>query len=418
MSSFKRHDCFLARRIQRKLLLQAVLFVLLSAQSGAIQAQSGWYHCDIQDHSYTGPGTRYFCRPVSYDWLCNIARITSFCKSSSSRGGESARDDSDNGGGGVSSASISARYAGSLMNIQRIGAASIGLQWVIDAGYIDAVDVWGEEVRGEVCLDGLGSLLFIDTGTSPRAQSWLDATRRDGRTCASLDRPGMLILMPAAARAQQCGIITTGHLKLRTGPTIDDVVIGFVPRGTRLLPIMRNEYWVNVEYEDETGWISAAYVSDDCSDTVGRASTAARHGEDHICTTGHLKLRTGPSVKDEVIDYVPRGTFLLPILRNKYWVKIEYQGESGWIGAAYVNDECRRADAVELAAREEADRICTTGKLRVRAGPALDAETIGFVRSGVKLRVVSRVGSWLGFVFRGETAWIGAAYVNEDGDCG
>ena len=120
-------------RVHRKLFSLVILFVFFIMQYGAAQAQSGWYHCDIQDHSYTGPGTRYFCRPVSYDWLCNTARITSFCHNSPARSNNS--DDSDNGSGvSVLRRSTSSSY--SSMNVQRIGAAGIGVQWIIDAGFI------------------------------------------------------------------------------------------------------------------------------------------------------------------------------------------------------------------------------------------------------------------------------------------
>jgi len=399
-------------RVRRKLFSLVILFVFFIMQYGAAQAQSGWYHCDIQ----IGPST-YACRPVSYDWLCNTARITSFCHTSPARGNNS--DDGDNGSGvSVLRRSTSSSY--SSMNVQRIGAAGIGVQWIINAGFIDAIDVWGDDVQGEVCLEGVGSLLFLNASTSPRAQSWLDSYQRDGRTCAVLAGPGTVVLMPAAAQSLQCRITTTGNLKLRAGPSLDDIIIGYVPRGATPNVISRDGDWLNVEYQGEAGWIGARYVGDsgDCGGPVDLAPAAAREGDSLICTTGNLRVRAGPSIDDDIIGYVRRGTTLRLISRSGDWIEIEYRGEAGWIGARYVGDCGGMVDLTSMAAREGGGPICTTGNLRVRAGPSIDDDIIGYVPRGVTLRSISRNRYWVNVGYQGEVGWIGAAYVSADGDCG
>ncbi|MCY3796189.1 MAG: SH3 domain-containing protein [Chloroflexi bacterium] len=399
--------------IQRKLLPLTMLFVVLVMQYSAAGAQSewsGWYHCDIQDHSYTGPGTRYFCRPVSYDWLCT--HINYLCNNPSGKGNSG---DDGNGGSGLS---VRASGSVSSFNVQRLSAASIGLPWIIDAGFIAAIDVWGKDVEGEFCLDGVGSLLFLDTSTSPRAQTWLDSVQRDGQTCAVLDRPGMLILMPAGARYRHCRIITTGHLKLRAEPSLTAEIIGYVPSGESPRLLSRNRHWFNVEYLNKAGWIGAHYTSDShCDGTL--APAAAQLQDCGITTTGHLKLRAEPSLTAEIIGYVPSGESPRLLSRNKHWLNVEYLGVEGWIGAHYTSDsDCGETDAaMPAAAREQDSFICTRGDLRVRAGPSLEDETIGFVRRGITLPLRSRVGSWLSFEYRGQAGWIGAGYVSVSGDC-
>ncbi len=414
------------RGIPRKLLPLMILFVLFSMQYSAIEAQSGWHHCDIQDHSYTGPGTRYFCRPVSYDWLCNIARITSFCNNSAARG------DNSDGGSGVSVRTQSGSGPVSSMHVQRVSAAGIGAQWIIDAGFIAAIDVWGKDVAGEFCLDGVGSLLFLDASTSPRVQSWLDSVQRDGQTCATLDRPGMLVLMPAGAQYQHCRVRTTGHLKLRAEPSLDAEIIGYVPTGESPAVLSRDGHWFHVEYQGKTGWIGASYVNVDCGGTEastpaqapagGVATLAASPSQQcGIITAGHLKLRASPSLDGEIIGYVPTGESPRLLSWSGDWVNVEYQGKTGWIGAAYVSEDSDCGGTVAPASSVPQLRDCgitTTGILRVRAGPSLDDDTIGFVQRGVRLRSISRSGDWVNVEYQGKSGWIGAAYASEDGDCG
>ncbi len=415
---------------RQKLLPLMILCVLLSMQYGRAQAQSGWYHCDIQDFSYTGPGTRYFCRPVSYDWLCNIARITSFCNNPSDRGDKGGdSDDSRNGSGGSSGRSSSggdsagqASGAGLSANIRRLDAAGIGLQWIIDAGFIAAADIWGEDIPDEVCLDGLGSLLFLDASSSPRAESWLDSVQRDGQTCAEIDGPGTVVLMaePASAsetarQARQCRVTTTGHLKVRAGPSLDDDVIGYLRRGITLRLLSRSGDWIEIEYRGEAGWIGAGYTSEDCGESVSPAPATSRLPQ-CVATTGNLKVRAGPSLDEEVIGYLRRGTALRLLSWSEDWFEIEYQDKTGWIGAGYTSEDCSEAISPAPAASRLPQCVATTGNLKVRVGPSLDEEVIGYLRRGAALRLISRSGDWFEIGYRGKAGWIGAAYARED--CG
>ncbi len=186
---------------------------------------------------------------------------------------------------------ISATYGeGSGVQCQRLDAAGIGNQSIIDAGYIDAVDVWGYVEQGvEICFPQLGSVIFLDAAMSPRARAPVEHFARDGGTCAQLDRPGTVVLVPGqppviesvvpeqaplsdislpeqpvagdiavadTTQSGQCQITTIANLKLRSIPFVDDNIIGYVPRGETFIPISGNAYWHNVSYQGMVGWIS------------------------------------------------------------------------------------------------------------------------------------------------------------------
>ena len=313
---------------------------------------------------------------------------------------------------------------------QRVSAASVGNAALIAQGILDAVDVWGiASGEMQVCFRMQGRLKFLDAATAPRAVLDLAAERIDGMTCGAIDRTGTVALLQASEPAvsqsrsleQHCGITTTANLKLRAEPTMDDAVIGYVPRDTALGLISRNEHWVKVEYQGEAGWIAANYVceSGDCDASVDVVPAAAGEADGSICTTGNLRVRAGPSQDAETIGFLRSGESLNALSRNAGWIEIAYQGETGWIGARYVSEsgECLgSADADSAAAGEGLGAICTTGKLRVRAGPSQDAETIGFLRSGESLTALSRNAGWIMIEHRGVAGWIGARFVSDD--CG
>ncbi len=93
---------------------------------------------------------------------------------------------------------VSATYGlTSGIQCQRLNGAGIGVQSIIDAGFIDAVDIWGYVVQGvEVCFPQAGRILFLDARTIPRAITPLESTVVNGMTCASISSPGSLVLMP------------------------------------------------------------------------------------------------------------------------------------------------------------------------------------------------------------------------------
>ena len=170
---------------------------------------------------------------------------------------------------------------------QRLDAAGIGVQSVIEAGYIDAVDVWGYVEQGvELCFPRQGSIVFLDAATTPRSIAPIDFYSVDGMTCAKLDRAGIVVLVPGQAPARaidppqpaqpeaaspasepvpepaqtsadSCRITTTGNLKLRASPAIGDNVIGYVARGTILTPLDGTHYWFKVSHSGREGWISS-----------------------------------------------------------------------------------------------------------------------------------------------------------------
>ena len=93
---------------------------------------------------------------------------------------------------------VSATYGlTSGIQCQQLNGAGIGVQSIIDAGFIDAVDIWGYVDQGvEVCFPQAGRILFLDARMMPRAIVPLESTVVNGMTCASISSPGSLVLMP------------------------------------------------------------------------------------------------------------------------------------------------------------------------------------------------------------------------------
>lgn len=183
---------------------------------------------------------------------------------------------------------VSATYGlASGVQCTRMDASNIGNLAVIDAGFIDALDVWGYVEQGvEVCFAQLGSVTFLDAATVPRAISTIDSYGKNGGTCVHLTRAGTAVLVPGApsgatppvisapaasqpttatsATPGGCPVHLTGHLFLRDMPSLQGTVLDAVPRGSNLVSPTRTTFWYQVTYNGRTGWIGHKYVRANC----------------------------------------------------------------------------------------------------------------------------------------------------------
>ena len=93
---------------------------------------------------------------------------------------------------------ISTTYGlGSGVHFRQLDGAGIGVQSLIDAGPLAAMDVYGYVEQGvDICFPHVGRVIFLDAATIPRTMTPLPAHVTNGATCVSIDRPGSLVLLP------------------------------------------------------------------------------------------------------------------------------------------------------------------------------------------------------------------------------
>ena len=145
-------------------------------------------------------------------------------------------------------------------------------------GMIAAVEIRGFVNPGSrVCFKQAGTVVFLDTITSPPQASTLSSYDDAGWTCAAIDRPGVVVLVApqtedAEATAKtsligddtrqtltNCLVTTTDAAKMTDSPTSDNV-IGLVPFGVTLSADARSADRYDVAYLGGRGWISADSV--------------------------------------------------------------------------------------------------------------------------------------------------------------
>ncbi len=167
---------------------------------------------------------------------------------------------------------------GSGIQCRRVDANGVGNAQVINAGLQDAVDVWGTVVPGtQICFNRSGAVLFLDANSSPRTVSSLESTLTHRGTCVDLPGAGTVALIdgqpthdatappeppepPAPPEPVVCTIRTTGHLKLRSQPSLSGEVVAYVARGSEFTRFAQQNNWHQVNYLYTSGWLGGRYV--------------------------------------------------------------------------------------------------------------------------------------------------------------
>lgn len=229
-----------------RLLLMIGLVCLVAPFSAALaqsdsseSAWSGEKTCDIQVNDEEGNFSHFLCRPVpnyfhdNYAAKLAVIRETKRRKEAERSGGaefvapglhdpefgyrcpdaqgecptEWIPSPTDpEGNVDVSGLSNPQQYAGSTgfrkgnTYFRRVSGAGIGVQSILDQNPIDAVDVSGGGAyeSGEICFQGAGRIIFLDASCMPRSscQSSLTTSMVGERSCATISRPGTVILLP------------------------------------------------------------------------------------------------------------------------------------------------------------------------------------------------------------------------------
>ena len=167
---------------------------------------------------------------------------------------------------------ISASNISESTQCQRVNAMQIANPAIKDGDFVDAVDVWGWVTpNSEICFEASGSAIkFIDTAAMPRATTDLIAYSRQDTVCASINGPGILVLLPgdappagsqqsASRKLSGCMVRLTEKLNFRETPGGE--IMEVLSKDAKLTAVERTDGWFKVDFWGKKGWVSAEWVA-------------------------------------------------------------------------------------------------------------------------------------------------------------
>lgn len=145
--------------------------------------------------------------------------------------------------------------------------------------------------------------------------------------------------------AQEEVFINTDHLNVRTGPSTDDEIITQVHTGEIYSIIKEQNNWIEIQLPKETGWITTDYITiidqeNKTKDFTTVTSTPnIEREEEIIITNDNTHIRSGPSVNENIINYVNKGETLPLVSEDEEWYKVEYEEKTGYVFKALIDNK-------------------------------------------------------------------------------
>lgn len=236
--------------------------------------------------------------------------------------------------------------------------------------------------------------------------------------------------LPASATVD-IYVVTSGPLRLRSGPGLTFSVLAELPVGTRMEIIdtgaVADGYtWAKVWVSslDKTGYVAREFIA---KETVAPVSGTFPIGSTvHVdsSTGGNVNLRSGPGLSFSVVKIIPNGTTGTVLSGETYadgysWVKVSMLGAAGWMAARCLESGTGTTTPPPATPTTGVFPIGSTvyvdsstgGAVNLRSGPGLSYAVVKFIPNGTSGTVLSGETaadgySWVQVSMLGATGWL------------
>lgn len=141
----------------------------------------------------------------------------------------------------------------------------------------------------------------------------------------------LVMAVTAGAAYEGVGTVTGDTLNLRAEPNTTSTVLTQAAKDDVVLVVEQaSEGWYKVDYGTTQGYMSAQWlnVSDSFDGPLGQGKVEAEGSS--------LNLRSAPGTDADKLASLPHGTVVKLTGMKDGWFKAEYDGQEGYVSAAYI----------------------------------------------------------------------------------
>ncbi|MBJ8051912.1 SH3 domain-containing protein [Bacillus cereus] len=209
--------------------------------------------------------------------------------------------------------------------------------------------------------------------------------------------------------------VTADVLHVRAGSSTSHDVISRVYNGQSLNVIGEENGWFKINHNGKTGYVSGQFVSKN-----GATNNNVSTGGNNKVTADVLRVRTAPNTSSSVSGRVYEGQTLNVIGQENGWVKINHNGQVGYVSGQFVSGASSNGGSTNdnnqtTVQPASGNYTVNVSSLRVRTGPSTSHTTIGSVKKGQVVQVVGEVQDWFKINYAGQTAYLSKDYVTKGG---
>ena len=206
------------------------------------------------------------------------------------------------------------------------------------------------------------------------------------------------------------GTVTASALNMRSEPNTTSSVIACVPRGTQVIVLSSADGWYKVQYQGQTGYMSADYVS-------FSSSAESAFGAGAVKGIG-VNVRSGPGLNYSSIGSVNTGESYPVTGVSGSWYRVDYKGASGYIYNSYIDltGESQAPSAPpQPQSSAQGTGVITGDYVRMRTGPSTDYPIQGTYNNGTKMTITGQSGDWYAVSCDGKSGYVYKQYLSQSG---
>lgn len=139
--------------------------------------------------------------------------------------------------------------------------------------------------------------------------------------------------------------VVDGNLNIRKTPSLDGKIVGKMTNHSGCEILKEKDGWVKIKSGKVTGWVSKDYLL-----TGDAALEEVNDAIQHIAkvTTDNLRVREEASTDSRVITRVSKGEKLEILKVEDGWIKVDMNGDTGYISAEYATEQYCLNEAATL----------------------------------------------------------------------
>ena len=125
-----------------------------------------------------------------------------------------------------------------------------------------------------------------------------------------------------------------------------------------------------------------------------------------VTVTSRVNFRKGPSMNYSIMRKLYKGYKLTYLGKNGNWIKVKYDGTTGYVYKDYVSGYSSSSDNKGITRYVNA----SVG-LNVRKGPSTSYSKLGKLSYGKSVKVLSTSNGWSKISYNGRTAYVKSTYL-------
>ena len=215
-------------------------------------------------------------------------------------------------------------------------------------------------------------------------------------------------------------------LTVRKSASTSSKALGYLKNGSEVEIASKSGSWYKIKYNKEYGYVYKDYIkeaSTNTNNTVNHnVNTKAKKEGIVVNIKSTLTVRKSASTSSKALGYLKNGSKVEIDSKSGSWYKIKYNKEYGYVYKDYIketstsnsnnNSNTNSSNSVNVATKEGVV-VNIKSILTVRKSESTSSETLGYLKNGSKVEIVSKSASWYKIKYNKGYGYVYKDYIKE-----